>query len=188
MANRPFISPVVTVFLVFAAGVAIAVLGALLADNVQYARARYTVWPCIALGGWAVAILISQAPNVAGTNWRTWWIAGLVAYFVHLWFGFVVIYGASVVALYWGQGWLVATANLALLVLWIASALAAVFGHFWMPLHVAATVLFVITTFASTVIFAVGWARYGGIAIALVWLAAGYWRYLRARPLIARQN
>ncbi|SMF51395.1 hypothetical protein SAMN06265365_11793 [Tistlia consotensis] len=177
--NGTLVRPPVAVLLLFAFGFALSIFAGLMASNAAYARAQYTIWPCLLLGGWATAILIRRAPALGRTGWRAWWIGGLVAYLVHLWFGFGVIYGWSFAAVYAGQGSLVASANFALALLWLASALVPAEGRPWIVLHLATAALFIAASLGSTLLFARGPSWAGGLALAVAWLAALYLRLTR---------
>lgn len=174
----PLMDQRILAFLVFAVGMALAVFLVLLASNVGYARAKYTIWPCVALGGWAVALMI-RFGGTAGldrTAWRTWWAWGLVAYVVHLWWGFGVIFGWSVDAVYAGQGSLVAGANFTLLGLWAVS-VAVSFLRWPMDwLHFIAALLFAVSTLTASILFGRDISPIGGVLILAVWLAALYMR------------
>ncbi|NKB49156.1 MAG: hypothetical protein GKS02_07305 [Alphaproteobacteria bacterium] len=181
MNSRPVIAQPVIILFIFALGTAAAVFGAIASDNVDFARARLTVWTCLALGAWATAIVIARAPHLQDTSWARWWIAGLIAYLVHLWFGFGVIFEWSLGAVFQSQTALVAGANFALLALWLVSAVIAAVkrGPLW--LHLATTALFAAAALISTLSLWDTPAFYGGLLIAALWLAALYYRFVLAR-------
>ena len=176
MSSRPFIAQPVIILFILAAGSAAAVFAAIAAENVDFARARYSIWACLTLGAWATAIVIVRAPNLRDTSWPQWWVAGLLAYLVHLWFGFGVIFEWNIAATFAGQTAIVAGANFGLLTLWILSAAMAVFkrGPVWF--HIATTGLFATTALFSTLPRLGSPAFYGGLLIVALWLAAIYYR------------
>ncbi|HKK30512.1 MAG TPA: hypothetical protein VKA18_08995, partial [Alphaproteobacteria bacterium] len=104
--DRPLLDSRVAAVSMFAAGLAITVFLSLSAENPDFARARYSVWPVIALGGWAVALMIRHGFTLAlgATHWRWWWSAGLAAYAVHLYWGFGAIYAWDLGLVVEGQG------------------------------------------------------------------------------------
>jgi hypothetical protein len=176
MNSRPFIARPVIILFIFAAGTAAAVFGAFASDNVDFGRARFTVWTCLILGAWATAIVIVRAPHLRDTSWMHWWIAGLIAYLIHLWFGFGVIFDWSLTAVFEGQGPIVASANFGLLALWILSAALALLRRGPIGLHLATTGLFAATALLSTLSRWNEPAFFGGLAIAALWLGALYYR------------
>jgi hypothetical protein len=177
-AVAPLLDQRVAALLVFTIGFAIAIFTGLLADDADYARAKCTIWPVIALGGWAVALMLRYGPGeaLAGTSWRLWWAWGLLAYVLHLYWGFGLVYGGDLDAVYAGQGSFVATANFALLVLWPASVIWAYAGWpgFW--LHAVTALVFVASTLVASIVFVRDISPYGGALILVVWIAAIYLR------------
>jgi hypothetical protein len=128
------------------------------------------------LGAWASAIFIVRAPQLHSTSWAQWWLAGLIAYLVHLWFGFGIIFEWSLSAVFESQTTIVAAANFGLLALWILSAALALLrrGSIW--IHIATTGLFAATTLFSTLPRLGTPAFAGGVLIVILWLAAIYYR------------
>jgi len=133
-------------------------------------QAKWTAWPVIFLGGVAAALYIAHAPeNLADWGWANWHVAGAAAYGVHVYAGLAGNFDRSFAAMFDQQGAIVGWANISLLALWTASAVAA-----WMAwrvtwLHTATTALFVIAAAASsfflgdsviwlTGLMALGWA------------------------------
>lgn len=171
----------VAVLSIFAAGLAATALGPLLADTPDHARAVWSVWPVLVLGGIAVARMIRRGPGMEGTGWLGWWTAGFLAYLVHLRFGFGVIYAYDLQAVRTGQGLVTTVANFTLLALWGLSLLATILpreppGE--QALHVLASGLFAVTALASTVLFAAHPVSVAiGAGLALIWLHA-LWRRL----------
>ncbi len=176
--TAPVLDPRAAAFLVFSLGFAIAIGLGLVADDADYARAKYTIWPVVALGGWAVALMLRYGPGeaLAETSWRMWWAWGLLAYVLHLYWGFGLVYGGDLDAVYAGQGNLVATVNFALLFLWAASVVWAYAGWpgFW--LHALTALLFIVSTLMASLAFGRDISPYGGAVILVVWLAALYMR------------
>jgi hypothetical protein len=177
-AITPVLDTRAAAFLVFSLGFAIAVFAGLLADDADYARAKYTIWPSVALGGWAIALMLRYGPGeaLAETSWRLWWAWGLLAYAIHLYWGFGVVYGGDLDAVYAGQGSLVATANFALLFLWAASVIWAYAGWPGTWLHSLTALVFVASTLIASLVFGRDISPYGGAIILVVWLAALYLR------------
>jgi hypothetical protein len=174
----PLLDQRVAAFLVFSLGFAIAMFAGLLADDADYARAKYTIWPVVALGGWAVALMLRYGPGeaLAETSWRLWWAWGLLAYVLHLYWGFGLVYGGNLDAVYAGQGDIVATANFALLVLWAASVVWAYASWPGLWLHALTALLFIVSTLMASLAFGRDISPYGGAMILVVWLAALYLR------------
>lgn len=181
MNSRPFLSQPVIIVFIFAVGTAASIFGAFASDNVDFARARYTIWPCLVLGAWATAIVIVRAPHLPDTSWAHWWVAGVIAYLVHLWFGFGVIFEWSLSAVFSGQGPIAASANFGLLALWLVSSAMAVLKRGPMWLHIATTGLFIAAALLSTLPRLDSPALYGGLLLAGLWLAALYCRFALAR-------
>ena len=99
--------------------------------NTEFAamQAKWTAWPVIILGGVAAALFIAHAPTIlVDWGWPNWQIAGAAAYGVHVYAGFGGGFDWSFAAMFDQQGALVAGANVSLLALWTASALAALLG------------------------------------------------------------
>lgn len=164
------------ILFIFAAGLFATALGPVLAPNPDHARAVWSVWPVLILGGVAVARLIRYGPGPIRTGWLGWWMAGFAFYLIHLWFGFAVIYGADPTRVIAGQGLVTAVANTALLLLWGVSILAALLpreppGE--AAMHILASLIFVATALPSALLFAdhpVSMAI--GVALAALWVAA----------------
>jgi len=177
-AERPLLDPRVAALLVFSVGFLAAILVGLTADNADYARAKATIWPCGALGGWAVALMLRHGLGEASTatGWRVWWALGFVAYALHLYWGFGVVYGGDLDAVYAGQGSVVASANFALLFLWAASVIGALAGWPAKWLHVVTALLFGISILAASILFGRDLSPVGGVVLAAVWLGAIYLR------------
>jgi len=166
------------VLLVFSIGFAGAMAAGLLAGNSDFARAKYTIWPCAALGGWAVALMIRHGLGVRlrATPWRLWWAAGFVAYLVHLWWGFGVVYDWNVASVYAGQGAVVASANFALVVLWALSVAGAFMGWPLPWLHAVTALLFGVSILAASILFGRDISPMGGGILLAVWIGAFYLR------------
>ena len=163
-----YVDPRIGAFALFALGVAAAVLGALVTDAPDYARARFTIWPSIGLGGLAVALALNRypapwahahRPGGYGTGgwqtraWRSLWGFGYLAYLVHLWFALGGVFEWRLDIAFTAQTYLVTGANLLLLALWSASVVAAWFRLPAAWLHLAAMALFVVATVAATIVF-----------------------------------
>ncbi len=133
-------------------------------------QAKWTAWPVIFLGGVAAALYIAHAPeNLADWGWPNWHVAGAAAYGVHVYAGLSGRFDWSFAAMFDQQGGIVGWANIALLVLWTASAVAAWASWRATWLHTATTTLFVVAAAASsyflgdsviwlTAFMALGWA------------------------------
>lgn len=169
--TRRFLAPGVGAIFVFSVATALSVFAALTSDTPEYTRAGLSVWPALILGTWAVAIAINRWPGYQTPVWRTTWVLGFIGYLVHLWFSMGPIFGWSISAVYNAQGFVTATANFALLVLWGISALAAVLTTRLGLLHKPAMLLFVAATVVSTITFARGPSLIGGIFL-VAWLVA----------------
>lgn len=152
--------------------------GAMTPEEAAALQAKWSVWPALFLGGVAATILIARAPLHEASGWDGWQVAGAGAYLAHVYAGFWEAFGGSFGAMLDQQGWIVGGANLALVVLWTASALAAWAGWRALALHVAATTLFIVAALLST------WDRPGavfwlGAGLAVIWIVAGGFRLLR---------
>lgn len=170
---RAYIDPRIGAFAIFAMGVAAAVFLALLSRTPDYARAAYSVWPSLVLGGLAVAFALNGFPAYRTTAWRALWAFGFVAYLIHLWFAMGGVFDWRIDVVFERQGALVAAANLALAVLWALSVAAAYMGLPASWLHIATMALFVVATVASTIVFARGTGSLvGGGLLVIAWVAA----------------
>jgi len=171
--GRPFLDPRIGAFALFALAVAAATFSALLSPAPDYARAANSIWPCIALGGWAVARAINQCPNAFDGLWRVLWTLGFLAYLIHLWFALSGVFQWSLGAVFDVQGTVVAAANLALAALWGVSVVVAWLGIRASWLHFAAKALFVVTTVVASILFARDTASLvGGLLVVAVWIGA----------------
>ena len=177
-AKAPLIDTRISAFLVFAVGFLIAIASGLAADNADYARAKYTVWPMMALGGWTVALMLRYGfcARLDETAWRTWWAWGFLAYVVHLYWGFGIVFGWSFAAVYAGQGSLVAGANFTLLVLWGASVLASFARWPARWLHILTALFFAVSAMVASIVFGRDISPIGGAIILGIWLVALYLR------------
>ncbi len=142
-------------------------------------QAKWTAWPVIFLGGTAAALFIALAPDdLDDWGWPNWQIAGAAAYGVHVYSGFGGGFDWSISAMFDQQGALVGGANVGLLALWAASAIAAWMGWRAGWLHTATTALFVVAGIISsyflgdTVIWLTG-------VMALGWVWAALYRFNR---------
>lgn len=89
-------------------------------------QSKWTAWPVIFLGGAAAALFIVHRPdNLGDWGWPNWQIAGAAAYGVHVYASLGGSFDWSFAAMINQQGGLVGWANIALLILWTASAVAA---------------------------------------------------------------
>lgn len=171
------------VLFVGAIGLALTMFGPLLTPNPDHARAVWSIWPVLVLGGVAVARLIRFDPVLTNAHWLGWWATGFVFYLIHLYFGFVVVYGGSIAAVLDGQGRLTAASNAALLLFWGGSILAALLpreprGE--VMLHRVASLLFAATALPSSLVFASHpMSRLTGVALLALWLNALWRRLMR---------
>jgi hypothetical protein len=178
LKSEPLISSPIAALVVFSSGVAIVVFASLIAQDVDYQRARYSIWICVALGGWAIALLIHHGvhASVRSTPWRIWWSLGLAGYLVHLYWGYGIVYGGSAEAVFAGQGTLVASTNFALALLWAASVVA-----LWLHLPavwitVITAVLLCVNIIVSSLVFGRDLSPLGGAIAVTVWAVALYGR------------
>lgn len=168
--------------LAFSAGLALTVLLPPAQPDPVHARAIASIWPVMLIGGIAAARFLRVGPGLEGTGWLGWWVAGLLAYLVHLAFAWVAVFGWSVGAAAAAQGLPTTIANFALLLLWAASAIAASIPkepRWEQALHAIATLLFIVTTLVSALVFA-GHpvTRLLGLGLLALWLHA-LWRRMR---------
>ncbi len=139
-------------------GAAFVVFAPLALGDVMYWRTRISIWVAVALATPAVTAVIADVlrpldPRRAAAG-RVWWTLGLAGYGVHLWYGLGIMMGGSLSTVVALQGWVVGLSNLALAALWGASVIVAwaAPGRFrW--LHMAAGVLFIVSTIGSTLVF-----------------------------------
>lgn len=171
-SDRRIIAPGVGIFAIFAIATAASVFAALLSPTPHYTRVAYTIWPCILMGGLAIAIALNQAPRYRTRPWRFAWGLGFLGYLFHLWLALDTVFDWDIVAVFESQGVIVAAANFLLLPLWGISAVAAYLGRNPPWLHLAAMALFIATSVASTVLFAGGAGLFGGVLLLLGWVAA----------------
>ena len=107
-------------------------------------QAKWTAWPAIFLGGVAAALFIANASgDLENWGWPNWQVAGAAAYGVHVYAGLGGSFDWSFAAMFDQQGGVVGWANIALLLLWTASAIAAWMKWSLVWLHTATTALFV---------------------------------------------
>ncbi|MEQ9124052.1 MAG: hypothetical protein RIM80_15975 [Alphaproteobacteria bacterium] len=179
--GRPFVDPRIGAFALFALAVAAATFSALLSPAPDYARAANSIWPCIALGGWAVARALNRCPDAFDGLWRVLWTLGFLAYLIHLWFALGGVFQWSLGAVFDVQGTVVTAANLALAALWGVSVAAAWLGIRATWLHIAAKTLFAATTVVASIPFARDMASLaGGLLVVAVWIGALALRRQRA--------
>lgn len=170
-------------FAVFAlgAGVAASIAFGTISSNPDYGRAILTIWPCLALGVLSVAVALVRGIGETDRSWFPYWVAGFVAYLVHLFFGFGLIYGASISATFAGQGLVAAAGNFGLFALWGLSLGFEVMGRGSKQLHFAALSLFAASTLGSTLLADRVATQIGGGAIICLWFAAIYVRVGKKR-------
>ncbi|HEU0221013.1 MAG TPA: hypothetical protein VFR34_02235 [Paracoccaceae bacterium] len=170
------------ILLVFAAGFAWTVFGALLAPSLDQARAVYSIWPALLLGGIAAERFLRMGPWLEGTGWLGWWAAGLLAYVIHLGFGYGVVFGFSFGAALESQGTLTVTLNFALLAAWALSVAAACVPkepRWERALHALATLLLIVTALGSTLRLGVNPVSNAlGAGLLVLWLHALWRRYV----------
>lgn len=172
----------VLVLATFALGFGVTVFAALAEPDPGLARATFSVWPALLLGGVAGARMIRRGPGLEGTGWLPWWAAGLLAYVLHLVFGFWGSYGGSLPAALAGQGLPTVALNFGLLALWSASVAAAVVPRepLWeQAMHGAASLAFAVAALGSTLAFGDHPVSRGlGALVLALWLHALWRRFL----------
>lgn len=179
--GRHYVDPRIGALLLFAIAVAAATFSALLSPAPDYARAANSIWPCIALGGWAVARCLNRYPDAWDSLWRVVWTLGFLAYLIHLWFALGGVFEWSLGAVFAVQGTVVTAANLALAAIWGLSVVVAWLRIRAARLHIVAQALFVVTTVVASVVFARDAASLaGGLLALVVWIAALAFRRRRA--------
>lgn len=140
-------------------------------------QAKWTAWPVIFLGGVAAALFIAHAPDdLEDWGWPNWQIAGAAAYGVHVYAGLNGDFDWSFAAMFDQQGGVVGWANIALLALWTASAVAAWMTWRAMWLHIATTTLFVVAAAASSYFLGDSVIWLTGL-MALGWAGAAIYRF-----------
>ncbi len=143
-------------------------------------QSKWTAWPVIFLGGVAAALFIAKAPDdLAEWGWPNWQVAGAAAYGVHVYAGFGGGFDWSFAAMFDQQGALVGGANVGLLALWSASAIAAWMRWRVMWLHVATTALFVVAGIMSSVFLGDSVIWLTGL-MALGWAGAAIYRFTQS--------
>ncbi|RMF34950.1 MAG: hypothetical protein D6754_14110 [Alphaproteobacteria bacterium] len=163
------------------AGLVVTVFGGLAAEDATHARAVYSIWPVLLLGGIAVARFIRLGPSMEGTGWLGWWSLGLIAYLIHLLFAFGGVYDFDPRAVIAGQGLFTAAVNVLLLVLWLLSVIAAFIPSeppWERGLNIVTAALFIATALTSSLVFGhhpVSNAL--GVLLVVIWLVA-LWRRL----------
>lgn len=140
-------------------------------------QSKWTAWPVIFLGGVAAALFIARAPeDLDDWGWPRWQVAGAAAYGVHVYAGFGGGFDWSLSDMFDKQGHLVGWANVALLVLWTASAIAAWMKWRVLPLHVATTALFVVAGVMSSYFLGDSVVWLTGL-MAAGWIGAAIYRF-----------
>lgn len=140
-------------------------------------KSKWTAWPVIFLGGVAAALFIAHAPDdLEDWGWPNWQIAGAAAYGVHVFAGLGGSFDWSLSAMFDQQGGIVGWSNIALLILWAASATAAWMRWPAMWLHIGATGLFGVAGVASSYFLGESVIWLTG-AMALGWTGAALYRY-----------
>ncbi|WP_225772076.1 hypothetical protein [Inquilinus sp. Marseille-Q2685] len=108
-------------------GVAIVTFASMTADDVSYARTRWTA--LLAMGLAAPAIVLGMLGQAPGPWWRSFWTAGLLAYLLHFWWAVFRSYHGDFAAIAERQGWNAYTNYLATALWTLDVALA------WLPLR-----------------------------------------------------
>lgn len=171
--TRYYVAPRLIALLIFSLAMAGSVIGALTSSTPDYARAAYSIWPALILGGWSVWLWLNQRPDYKTPLWKFTWLLGFVGYAVHFYFAMTNVFRWDILAVYDAQGVLVATANLLLLVVWFLSCVMAYLGITFAFLHRGAMLLFVASAAASTILFSRDpLSLIGGALIVALWVLA----------------
>jgi len=177
-AGGPWLGRASTIFAAFALACFIAVLVPVGLGDVDYNRARLTVWAALLLAGLALAMVILRAGRrPLGEDWRGWWSAAFLMFLLHLVWGLGAIFKADVGAVFVVQGTLVAGSNFLLTALWGASVAMAWLGTGPMGLHLAASQLLAVSGLVSTLVFGHGPSTGVGTVLLLLLVGAGVGRF-----------
>lgn len=164
-------------FFAFALACAITLIGPLALGDVEYNRTRFTAWATLLLGAPALTFFVVRAGRIPlGASWLGWWTAGLVMYFIHLWFGFSEMLEASFRATFATQGIIVASSNFLLAGIWFLSVIVAWIGWSAIWLHAFASLLFAASAIGSSLIFGRPPSPLFGMTLVLALTGAVIWR------------
>lgn len=175
-------NPSAAALLAFAVLTAVAMLAPLAGAELEYGRARMTIWITLTLATPAIAMFVLRfRAGPLTPAWRSWWSIALAAFLLHLWYGFVVLFGGELHAVLTSQGTLVGSSNFVLAAVWTCSVAAAWLvpaprWSWW--LHALATLLFWVSAVVSTVLFGGPTSKLVGCLFVLALLIAAATRVL----------
>jgi hypothetical protein len=176
-ARKPTLHQLTLAFVPFALMISASILGAVLQPAVAYARTRYLIWTALVLSTPAqVEYFVSLGRSPLSNYWRLFWSFGCLAYLVHFYYGFGILYGGDFAAVMQSQGAVVAISNIVTTGLWALDALLS-----WITRQRPAWILFVrfvahlivlVSFFTSTVLFKSGFVWWLGLAMTIAVAAA----------------
>ncbi|MEM7683899.1 MAG: hypothetical protein AAF293_03680 [Pseudomonadota bacterium] len=171
--TRFFLAPRIGALLIFSLAVAASVFLSLTSSTPNYARATYSIWPALILGGWAIWLWVWGHPEFKTPLWKFTWLLGFLGYAIHFYFAMQTVFAWNIASVFAAQGAVVTIANLLLLVVWFLSVVMAYLGLRFPYLHRFAMLLFIAAAVASTLLFAQETLSYlAGVAIVASWLSA----------------
>lgn len=184
-ARKPTLDQLTFTFVPFAFGLSGALLIAIGAPAVSYARTQHLIWIALVLSTAALALYLHAAGRrPLGNYWRLSWSFGLIAYLMHFYYGFWVMFGGGLDAVYAAQGALSATSNLLLTVVWTVDVALAWCvrspGRLSRSYRGAVHLLVFASFFTSAVIFRTGTVQVLGALMALVLVAVAFDRWARS--------
>jgi hypothetical protein len=170
----------------FALGIAVLVFAAIVSDYEPYTRAIYAVMLSFALAApalWLFARDIFRYPLTP--LWRLFWTLGFAAYLVHLYYGYLVLFGGDWDAVVASQGAAVAYLNLAVTILWgldVALAWIGARGMIVLVLRTVAHLGVLAAGVVSSAIFRDGLEKIPGVVLALAFAYGIFDRLRSPRP------
>lgn len=190
--HAPTLSQLTFTFVPFALLLALSIVAALAEPEVLFARTHFTVWAMIVLTTPALCVFAVRFGREPLTNWwQLYWTFGYLAYLAHFYFGFWVMFGADLAAVFASQGILVAGSNFALTALWggdvILSWVARRRSRINQWVTLAAHLFAAVSMFVSAIVFKAGTVRILGVMMTIAVFGAIAIRLLsgRARNRVA---